>query len=132
MLTARFDPLRTFAHQCMLRNMIEYVPSLMQADALSTKAAVVAQVPIGTPITQAEQTMRRGGFKCSRAVHERYADYANSDGKQVVRGPTTFLYCDSGDRRTRSWFVSKRWQVSLEDVGGRVAYVGVGVGLTGP
>ncbi len=115
----------------MLQNMIDYVSSLMQADALSTKAAVVAQVPVGTPIAHAEKTMRRAGFKCSRAVNESYADYANRGGAQVTRGPANFLYCDSGARRTRSWFVSKRWQVSLEDVGGRVAYVGVGVGLTG-
>jgi hypothetical protein len=101
----------------------------MQPDALSTQAAVLAKVPVGTPIHVGERVLRDGGFKCSYRVNERYADFANREGEQVTRGPARFLYCDSGER---GWLVTKRWQVSLEDVEGRVAYVGVGVGLTGP
>ncbi|HEX6858876.1 MAG TPA: hypothetical protein VF138_01565 [Caulobacteraceae bacterium] len=58
---------------------------LMQPDALSTKAAVLARAPVGAPISVAEKVMRDGGFECSYRFNERYADYANREGAQVTQ-----------------------------------------------
>ena len=62
----------------------------------------------------------------------RYADFANPLNKQVNLGPANILYCDSGERSSGLMFVTKRWQVSFEDVDGKVSYIAAGVGLTGP
>ncbi len=104
----------------------------MQPNAASTKAAVLKYIPIGTPIKEAANLMENHGFKCKPIANTKYHDDAAGAGEQESRGPANILWCDSGERASGLALVSKRWQVGFRDVDGKVADVGVGVGLTGP
>jgi hypothetical protein len=111
---------------------VDRASSLMMSDAIQTKAEVLRRIPINSPIGVAKEIMNSNGFKCGTMRNTGYADFANPLNKQVDRGPANILYCDSGERSSGLMLVSKRWQVSFEDDDGRVSYVAVGVGLTGP
>ena len=106
--------------------------AFMKPDVGQTRAEVLRRIPLGTPIHEAADTMRNGGFRCQPLRTARYADVPDPSGKQVSRGPANILWCDSGERSSGFALVSKRWQVSFEDVEDRVAFVAIGVGLTGP
>jgi hypothetical protein len=46
-----------------------------------------------------------------------------------MQRPTEILYRDSGER-FHAWKITKRWQVILVGIDGRVSEIGAGVGLT--
>ena len=104
----------------------------MQPDATTTKSAVLNYIPIGTSIDKAKIFMEQHDFKFSSVKNQKYAEFSAIPDRQITRGPADFLWCDSGERMTWQLLVSKRWQVIFEDTDGRVSYVAVGVGLTGP
>ena len=115
-----------------LYNVRAGAPDFMLPDATKTKSEVLKYIPVGTSILEAKDRMTRSGFKCGSMKHTTYADYANPSNVQVSRGPADILHCDSGEKSSGLLFVSKRWQVMFEDTEGKVSYVSVGVGLTGP
>lgn len=114
------------------RTWINQASSLMLSDATQTKAEVLRRIPSNSPIEVAREVMTDNGFRCGTMKNTTYADFANPLNKQVSRGPADILHCDSGQRSSGLMFVTKRWQVSFEDINGRVSYIAVGVGLTGP
>ena len=114
------------------RAWVNQTSSFMLPDAIQTKAEVLRRIPSDSPIEVAREVMTSNGFKCGTMKNTSYADFANPLNKQASRGPADILHCDSGERSSGMMFVTKRWQVSFEDVDGRVSYVAVGVGLTGP
>ena len=103
-----------------------------QSDATRTKAEVLKHIPIGTPAAEAKDRVTGSGFRCVAMRHQAYADYANPSNVQIIRRPADILYCDSGERSNWLLLVSRRWQVGFEATKGKVSYVAVGVGLTGP
>jgi hypothetical protein len=105
---------------------------LVSADAATTKAEVLKHAPLGTPIEQAKSYMEGEGFKCIRMQNQRYVDESTLQGHTITRGPAELLWCDSGELTTWQIVITKRWQVSFEDAEGKVSYVAVDVGLTGP
>jgi hypothetical protein len=105
--------------------------AVMMSDAAQTKAEVLKHVPIGMQIEQAKSFMESNGYKCVPRIGERYSEDGPDPARPITRGPADFLWCDSGDRSTWRPFVSKRWQIIFENVGGRVRYVAASVGVTG-
>ena len=83
-------------------------------DVASWNRRLQAAVPLGTPLDQAQSTMERNGFHCTRPA--------------TVADP---LWCDkhSGGRLT---LVSRRWLASMELQGQRVTAVRGNTGLIGP
>jgi hypothetical protein len=106
--------------------------SIMLGDAATTRAEVLKHIPLGTSIERAKSYMEGEGFHCLPVQNQRYSDDATSQRQSITRGPADFLWCDSGEVMTWQIVISKRWQVVFEDVAGKVSYVAVGVGLTGP
>lgn len=76
--------------------------------------------------------MEAEGFKCRRSYNTKFADDRPEGGPQVVHPPADILWCDSGERMTPTLVITKRWQITFADDGGRVSRVAVGVSLTGP
>jgi len=76
--------------------------------------------------------MESNGFKCVVEIGERYPEDGPDPARQITRGPADFLWCDSGDKSTWQLFISKRWQIIFENVGGKVHHVAASVGITGP
>ncbi len=103
---------------------------VMLSDAATTKSEVLIHVPLGSPIDQAKFYMESNGFTCVPSENVRYAEDGPDPSQPIIHGPANILWCDSGEKSTWIPFVSKRWQVSFENVAGKVYYVGVGVGTT--
>lgn len=74
---------------------------------------VLRHVPVGSALESAQQLMEANGFKCSES----------SDNV----GP--YLYCDQ--QRSVDAFVSRRWQIKIREVDGRVSDVVVHTGAIG-
>ena len=110
----------------------EPVSDLMLPDATQTKEEILRRIPIDSSILIAKEIMNSNGFMCGVMKNTSYADFANPSNKQMSRGPADILYCDSGAKSSGFMFTTKRWQVSFEDSEGKVSYIAVGVGLTGP
>jgi hypothetical protein len=80
---------------------------------------VLSQVPVGTPIEDAQRFMEREGFKCSRTTNGHFLDRKGLD----------YVYCD---RTEASGWIDCRWQVAIVHRDGKVAEVLASYGLTGP
>jgi hypothetical protein len=81
--------------------------------------AVLGQVPVGTPVDDAQRFMEREGFKCSRSSNAAFLDRTGLD----------YVYCD---RSEGSGAVQRRWQVAVVHRGGKVTEVLASTGLLGP
>ena len=81
--------------------------------------AILAQVPVGTPVDDAQRFMEREGFKCSRSTNAAFLDRTGLD----------YVYCD---RWEASGFVKRRWQVAIVHRDGKVTEVLASTGLVGP
>lgn len=90
-------------------------------DAVQTKLAVQQQIPLQTPIGDAVRAMAANGYACTAWLRERYTDMAETGSP--VRGPADVQRCDPLGNATM-----RRWQVVIEDAGGRVGYIGIGGG----
>jgi hypothetical protein len=102
-------------------------------NSVSTKAAVLRVVPVGSKIDHAKQVMESEGLRCVMQYNQKYAeDDPNNTGKMIDHPPADFLWCDSGERSTWMPLVSKRWQIAFVVKDDKVAAVSVGVGVTGP
>ncbi len=80
---------------------------------------ILAHVPAGTPIGDAQRFMEREGFKCSRETN------ALVPGRE-----TDYLFCDRYD--SVGWWVAQRWHVSIAHRDGKVAEVEASTGLIAP
>ncbi len=80
--------------------------------------AVLGQVPVGTPIDDAQRFMEREGFTCSRSTNEHFLDRTKLD----------YIYCD----RSEGGLVSRRWQVAVVHRDGKVTEVLASTDLAGP
>ncbi|HEY1187068.1 MAG TPA: hypothetical protein VGE74_05390 [Gemmata sp.] len=80
--------------------------------------AILAHVPLGTPVEDAQRFMEREGFKCSRRTSADFLDRKSLD----------YIYCD----RSESSVVSRRWQVAVVYRDGKVVEVLASTGLVGP
>ena len=105
--------------------------SIMLPDAAATKQEILKHVPLGTMIDQAKAFMEENGFKCVEIQNQRFAEDGPLPGQQVIHGPANTLWCDSGERSIRM-ALSRRWQVTFVNVGGKVSYISTAVGATGP
>jgi len=105
--------------------------TMFQQSSAATKAEVLKHIPIGTPIEQARAFMEANGFRCQSVQNQKFAEDGPSAGRQITHGPANFLWCDSGERTFRL-VLSRRWQITFVNVGGKVSYVAVGVGVSGP
>ncbi|WP_428391084.1 hypothetical protein [Lichenicoccus sp.] len=103
----------------------------MLPDAAATKREVLKHVPLGTTIDQAKAFMEDNGFKCVETQNQRFAEDRTVPGQQVIHGPADTLWCDSGKQSFRV-ALSRRWQVTFVNVGGKVSYIATAVGITGP
>jgi len=81
--------------------------------------AVLAQIPVGTPVDDAQRFMEREGFACSRNTNAEFLDRKGLD----------YVYCD---RSEGSGFVQRRWQVAVIHRDGKVVEVLASTGLVGP
>jgi len=81
--------------------------------------AVLGQIPIGTPVDDAQRFMEREGFQCSRSTNEAFLDRKGLD----------YLCCD---RSEGSGVVQRRWQVAVVHRDGKVVEVLASTGLVGP
>lgn len=79
---------------------------------------VLGQIPIGTPIDDAQRFMEWEGFACSRSTN---AKFLNREGLDYV-------YCD----RSEGGAVQRRWQVAVVYRDGKVVEVLASTGLVGP
>lgn len=105
--------------------------AFFQEDSERTRQAVLARIPIGTEISQAQKIMEAEGFVCSKLHDVKFADDRPGGGPQILHPPADILWCDSGQRSTKRLFVSKRWQIGFVDEDGLVSRIAVGVGLIG-
>jgi hypothetical protein len=80
--------------------------------------AVLGQVPVGTPVDDAQRFMEREGFKCSRTSNAAFGGRAGLD----------YIYCD----RSEGGIVQRRWQVAVVHRDGKVVEVLASRGLVGP
>lgn len=69
----------------------------MLVDERAMKAEVLAKVPLGTSIENAQRLMEENGFECSRGTDE-------TTGEE-------FLYCDKSV--SSSLFAGHRWQIKF-------------------
>lgn len=98
------------------------VATVTPPDAVQTKLAVQQQIPLQTPVGDAVRAMAANGYACTAWLAERYTDVA--EVAAPVRGPVDVQRCDPvGNAAMR------RWQVVIEDAGGRVGYIGIGGGM---
>jgi hypothetical protein len=79
---------------------------------------ILSQIPVGTPVDDAQRFMEREGFKCSRSIGESFGDHKGLD----------YIYCD----RSEGLVVQRRWQVALVHRNGKVIEVLASTGLVGP
>jgi hypothetical protein len=105
--------------------------TIMSPDATATRQEILKHVPLGTTIDQAKAFMEENGFKCAETQNQRFAEDGPAPGQQIIHGPTDTLWCDSGERSFRM-ALSRRWQVTFVNVGGKVSYIATAVGATGP
>ncbi len=105
--------------------------TIMLPDAAAYKREVLKHVPLGTTIDQAKAFMEDNGFKCVETQNQRFAEDGPVPSQQVTHGPADTLWCDSGERSFRV-ALSRRWQVTFVNVGGKVSYIATAVGVTGP
>lgn len=80
---------------------------------------VLAQVPIGTPVEDAQRFMEREGFACTRSTNAAFLDRKGLD-------------CIHCDRSEGSGWVQRRWQVAVVHRDGKVTEVIASTGLVGP
>lgn len=80
--------------------------------------AVLSQIPVGTPVEDAERFMEREGFAC---VHATNADFLGRKG-------LNYIYCD----RAEGGIVQRRWQVAVVHNDGRVTEIITSTALFGP
>jgi hypothetical protein len=80
--------------------------------------AVLGQVPVGTPVEDAQRFMEQEGFACSREANAEFLDRKGLD----------YLYCD----RSEGGIVQRRWQVAVVHRDGKVTEVIASTGLVGP
>jgi hypothetical protein len=80
--------------------------------------AILAQVPVGTAVDDAQRFMEREGFACSRKTNAGFLDRSGLD----------YIYCD----RSEGTVVSRRWQVAVVHRDGKVVEVLASTGLVGP
>jgi hypothetical protein len=81
--------------------------------------AVLAEIPVGTPVDDAQRFMEREGFTCCRSTNAAFIDWTGLD----------YVYCD---RSEGSGFVQRRWQVAIVHRDGKVTEVLASTGLVGP
>ena len=81
--------------------------------------AVLSQVPLGTPVDQAQRFMEQEGFHCTR----------HADGDFGRKEQMDFVWCE---RSTCSGWVEDRWRVFISYCDGKVANVTALRALTGP
>jgi hypothetical protein len=82
--------------------------------------AVLSQVPLGTPVDEAQRFMEREGFKCTRSTNAAWEDRKGLD----------YIYCDRSD--SANWPVQRRWQVAIVYRDGKVIEILASTGLVGP
>jgi hypothetical protein len=82
--------------------------------------AILGQIPIGTPVEDAQRFMKREGFECSRTTNGSLGDRHGID----------YVYCDRSE--SVGFPVSQRWQVVLVYRDGKVTEVLASTGLVGP
>ena len=104
--------------------------SLMRSTAAATKVEVLKHVPIGTSVGQAKTFMEANGFRCVLSQKQLFGEDGPTPGQQITHGPADFLWCDSGERTFRL-VLTRRWQVELVIVDGKISYVATSVGVTG-
>ena len=80
---------------------------------------ILAHIPVGTPIDDAQHFMEHEGFKCSRQTNA-----------QIPGHEWDYLYCDRHE--SLGWWVSRRWQVHVGYRDGKVTEVEAHTGLIGP
>ena len=80
--------------------------------------AVLGQVPVGTPIDDAQRFMEQEGFTCSRSTNKPFLDRTGLD----------YIYCD----RSEGGLTFRRWQVAAVHRDGKVTEVLASTGLVGP
>lgn len=95
---------------CSVTGGIEEPPRMVEA--------VLAKVPVGTPVDDAQRFMEREGFKCSCSTNEQFLDRKGLD----------YIYCD----RSVGGIVQRRWQVAVVHKDGKVVEVLASTGLIGP
>ena len=81
--------------------------------------AVIGQIPVGTPVADAQRFMEREGFGCSRSTNAEFLDHKGLD----------YIYCD---RSEGGGIVQRRWQVAVVHRDGKVTEVIASTGLVGP
>jgi hypothetical protein len=89
---------------------IEELPRMVEA--------VLGQIPVGTPIDDAQRFMEREGFACSRKTNAEFLDRMGLD----------YVDCD----RSEGGIVRRRWQVAVVHRDGKVTEVIARTGLVGP
>ncbi|WP_153556736.1 hypothetical protein [Roseimaritima sediminicola] len=80
--------------------------------------AVLSEIPVGTPVEDAERFMVREGFACIRATDAEFLDRKGLD----------YIYCD----RTEGETVQRRWQIAVVHNNGEVAEIIASTGLVAP
>jgi hypothetical protein len=91
-------------------------------DAPRMAEAVIAHVPVGTPIEEAQRFMEREGFSCSRRGNAAWAGRTGLD----------YLYCNRVHPTSGFNMIETRWQVAIVHHDGKVTEVLVERWLTGP
>jgi hypothetical protein len=99
-----------------------HAPALSSRDSASLRRQLLEEIPSGTRLTDAIQTMRARGFQCEQMKSSVWGD----------AGPLDFLYCDRDSESSMGAAVRQRWQVAIVQDKGSVKDVLVESGLVGP
>ncbi|MCY1078714.1 hypothetical protein [Archangium lansingense] len=101
-------------------------PELTTAEA--ARSWVLGEVPVGSPIEDAQRLLQTHGCRCQSMTGADFAPQAPSGDESAWRG-IDYVYCDL--RQSTGLLQARRWQFALVERDGKLADVGVSTGLIG-
>src|SRR5438552_13244627 len=83
-------------------------------DAEAMKAALLREMPVGTPIADAQRIMEREGFKCEERKDRSFSEMGN------LHEGIDFLLCTRADE-TEDPLMKRKWIVAVVDKDDKVS-----------